>query len=443
MRAARPNIADRARCFRRGECPSRQRHSQGGFAILLVFAMAAVAAIFLYMQLPRVAFEAQRDRESLLIERGKDYQRAIELYVRKNNKYPERLEDLERQQEMRYLRRRHKDPLTGKDDWRVIRISVSGELENSLVQKKRVPTGRDPTAAELLGDDANVAENLALSRQRSGDQLAANAEFPGAGNAGAAGGGRNRLDGVQEGTGVGGAETPPANPLDAGLVPLLDSSGNVIENAQNRGESQDAGAAGDATQASLPGMPGTGPRGESASGNSEPRLGPGGIPIIENPAAAMAGTGDQNGNQQGTQGAGLPGIGVPGGAAAGTPAAGQQGRTGAEIIGGLLTTPVPGGLAGIQQRRGAAAGGTAGSQGFGAGIAGVASIYEMRGIKVFDEQESIHKWEFVFDARKQANRNSQNQSGARTPGAAGVGGDPTFGPGGRLGRPASGGPGTQ
>ncbi|MCW5964493.1 MAG: hypothetical protein KIT83_10690, partial [Bryobacterales bacterium] len=113
----------------------------------------------------------------------------------------------------------------------------------------------------------------------------------------------------------------------------------------------------------------------------------------------------------------------------------QQGRSAAEIIGGLLTTPVPGGLEGIQQRRGLTPAGAGGTQGFGAGIAGVASKVEMRGIKVYEEQDSIHKWEFVFDARQQAARNQQGAGGgARTPTAPGTGGDPSFNPGGRTGR---------
>jgi len=42
----------------------------------------------LYMEVPRVAFEAQRDKEQLLIDRGEQYTRAIQLYVRKFNRYP-------------------------------------------------------------------------------------------------------------------------------------------------------------------------------------------------------------------------------------------------------------------------------------------------------------------------------------------------------------------
>ena len=61
----------------------RSSSGESGFAMLLVFAMAAAVAIMLYLELPRVAFEAQRSREQLLIERGEQYKRAIQLYFRK------------------------------------------------------------------------------------------------------------------------------------------------------------------------------------------------------------------------------------------------------------------------------------------------------------------------------------------------------------------------
>ncbi len=376
--------------------------------MLLVFAMAAAAAIFLYMQLPRVAFEAQRDREELLLQRGREYRRAVELYVRKNNRYPDKIEDLERQQDARFLRRRYKDPLTGKDDWRIIRINAAGELENSLVQKKR-PVGGQLTAS-APADDANIAENSALARQRSGEDLLANADFPGGGAAAGA-----PVAGQTPGM-PGESPATPANPLDEGLVPLLDAGGNLVQQGE-----QNADAAGQQQP-----QAGASPGADAAPSGSQPRLGPGGIPIIENPAEAIARANAQTSQAQGG--------GVP--PAVGSPARtgdGQSGRSAAEIIGGLLTTPVPGGLEGIQQRRGLAQGANA-AQGFGAGIAGVASRFEMKGIKVYEEQESIHKWEFVFDARQQATRSQQNAGGGRNPTVPGLGGAPTFNPGGRTGR---------
>ena len=94
-----------------------RRQSERGFALLLVFAMASIVAIALYYSMPRVAFEAQRDKEQTLIDRGEQYQRAIQLYVRKNKRWPAKIEDLESSNSIRYLRRRYVDPMTGKADW--------------------------------------------------------------------------------------------------------------------------------------------------------------------------------------------------------------------------------------------------------------------------------------------------------------------------------------
>src|SRR5207245_983626 len=119
---------------------SRRRDSESGYALLLVFAMAAAVAIMLYIELPRVAFELQRNKEQLLIERGEQYQRAIQLYFRKFKKYPARLEELESTNNIRFLRRRYADPMTGKTEWRLIHIGPGGVFTDS---KTRKPPGKD------------------------------------------------------------------------------------------------------------------------------------------------------------------------------------------------------------------------------------------------------------------------------------------------------------
>src|SRR5258708_13308404 len=90
----------------------RREERQRGFAMLLVFVMAAAVAITLYRELPRVAFEAQRNKEELLIERGEQYSRAIQLYVRKWNKYPATIEPLEQTNHIRFRRHRYNHPIT-------------------------------------------------------------------------------------------------------------------------------------------------------------------------------------------------------------------------------------------------------------------------------------------------------------------------------------------
>ena len=115
-----------------------------GFALLFVFLMAAIVSLYLYSQLPRVAFESERDKEQLLIDRGEQYKRAIQLYVIAVKKYPQKIEDLENTNEKRYLRQRYIDPMTGKDEWRLIHVNAAGILTDSLVQKPPDASGNAP-----------------------------------------------------------------------------------------------------------------------------------------------------------------------------------------------------------------------------------------------------------------------------------------------------------
>ena len=63
-----------------------RRQFQQGYALIFVFAMSAMMALMLYMELPRLALEMQRNREELLIERGEQYARAVKVFQKKNKK---------------------------------------------------------------------------------------------------------------------------------------------------------------------------------------------------------------------------------------------------------------------------------------------------------------------------------------------------------------------
>lgn len=114
--------------------PSR-RQSESGFALLIVFVMAAAIAVMLYQEMPRVGFEGQRAKEELLIDRGLQYKQAIKLFARTLGRYPATIEQLENTNNIRFLRHRFKDPMTGKDDWRIIHAGPGGMLIDSLTMK--------------------------------------------------------------------------------------------------------------------------------------------------------------------------------------------------------------------------------------------------------------------------------------------------------------------
>ena len=169
-----------------------KRPGESGFALLLVFLMAAMIAITLYMEIPRVAFETQRQKEELLIERGEQYKRAIKLFVspRGAGRWPATIAELESFNNRRYLRRRFLDPMTGKDDWRLVHIQ-NGMLTDSVNTKPAQPGDQsqksaDTTAGQYVGEQAGLGQtanqpgqnaNLAM-RRRASDNAAANTTYP-------------------------------------------------------------------------------------------------------------------------------------------------------------------------------------------------------------------------------------------------------------------------
>jgi type II secretory pathway pseudopilin PulG len=98
---------------------SRPRHydqrSQNGYILLLLMLAVTLLAIAAAAIAPTLAFQIRRDREEELVHRGVQYSRAVRRYVKKFGRYPTRLEELESTNNLRFLRRRYKDPITGQD----------------------------------------------------------------------------------------------------------------------------------------------------------------------------------------------------------------------------------------------------------------------------------------------------------------------------------------
>jgi hypothetical protein len=154
---------------------------------LTVFLMAAVVAITLYIELPRVAMESQRDKEEMLIDRGEQYKRAIQLFVAKAKRYPGDIKELESFQNQRFLRHRYIDPMTGKDEWRLVHIQ-NGVLTDSKLTKptgpggKEEPKGPNGFVGELagLGSSQNPNQNGGGANQRDRRRSGGRAEQRGA-----------------------------------------------------------------------------------------------------------------------------------------------------------------------------------------------------------------------------------------------------------------------
>src|SRR5205823_758650 len=95
--------------------PSRMKRSnEQGYILLMLMLFITVLAIAAAAVAPSITFQIQRDREEELIHRGVQYSRAVRRYVKKFGRYPMRVEELENTN-MRFLRKRYKDPVTGQE----------------------------------------------------------------------------------------------------------------------------------------------------------------------------------------------------------------------------------------------------------------------------------------------------------------------------------------
>jgi type II secretory pathway pseudopilin PulG len=416
--------------------PRSRRKNQRGFALLLIFLMASIVAIMLYMELPRAAMQAQRDKEEMLIDRGEQYKRAIQLFVNKMRRYPAEIKDLENTNNQRFLRQRYADPMTGKDEWRLIHIQ-GGMLTDSKVTKPNAAAGQDQakTPNGFVGEQVGLGgpQNQGQSggaanvRDRRRPSEGANANMPGTTPAqGPAGvdptGGQNPLPGQ----GPDGGQLPGTTTGQPGQ-PVYPPGASI------------PGQPGQPAYPGMPGMPGapgnpvvTQPGTSANSGNTSV----GGAGGFVGGGGSFVGGGSQAANPA-NPGQTMPGQGGPGGPAyppqpgqnqmpQGFPQPGTttgQPNAAADMIRNILTTPRPGGMP--QQGMG--------GQSFGGGIAGVASTAEGEGVKVYNERTLYQEWEFIFDPAKQKQIPNPNALGAIGTPASNMGSSPQ--PGQQNGAP--------
>jgi hypothetical protein len=403
----------------------RTRQGESGFALLLVFLMAAVIAITLYMEIPRVAFETQRQKEQLLIERGEQYKRAIKLFVspRGAGRWPSKIEDLENFNNRRFLRHRFIDPMTGKDEWRLIHIQ-NGMLTDSAITKPKTGTGdqkqADSTAGQYVGEQAGLGQtadsqagqspNLAL-RRRPSDNMPATMYPPGGQPVGADGQSvdAQSAQGGSQAVGVGGF--PGQQQYPGGVQPGVPGFPGQAMQGGLPAQPMMPGVPGSAA-GMMPGQPNgatTDPNGQSYVGGgystgaqaANPNL-PGQVQGafggLGNPGQAGAYPGQMSQlpavipGQPGT----YPGASAGANAAPGYAPNADAQNAAANMIGNLLRQPRPTGAP-----TSTTPGGTGGmGAAIGGGIAGVASTADSDSILVYSERTNYKEWEFVYDPTK-------------------------------------------
>lgn len=96
-------------------------------AILLMMALMIIAAT---IEAPRLVQQMKRDREEEMVHRGTEYARAIKKFYKKFGRYPTSLEQLDNTNQIRFLRKRYKDPLTKGGKWTLLHYGDIQALTN-------------------------------------------------------------------------------------------------------------------------------------------------------------------------------------------------------------------------------------------------------------------------------------------------------------------------
>jgi type II secretory pathway pseudopilin PulG len=109
---------------------ARRRQHESGYLLLAVLLMMAFMIIAATIAAPRVVQQIKRDREEEMIHRGTEYARAIKKYYKKFGRYPANLEQLDNTNQIRFLRKRYKDPLTKDGKWKLLNYGNMATLLN-------------------------------------------------------------------------------------------------------------------------------------------------------------------------------------------------------------------------------------------------------------------------------------------------------------------------
>ncbi|MFZ0285888.1 MAG: hypothetical protein WAL32_11715 [Terriglobales bacterium] len=214
----------------RSSSPSRTSHpADRGYILITLILFVALLAIALTALAPVLTQQIKRDREEELIHRGTQYSRAIQHYVKKFSRYPTRIEDLEDTNEVRFLRKRYKDPITGKD----FKLLHMGEVQISGGATLAGATSAANLAAGSAGANGGATSTFGGSGVfggNSGSAFGGNSGSAFGGNSGSAFGGNSGGASGGNSGGFFGSGSPGqpsnSNPENAsGAAPNQDTSG--------------------------------------------------------------------------------------------------------------------------------------------------------------------------------------------------------------------------
>src|SRR5262249_52993227 len=138
-------------------CSHNRSVRQRGYILLFLILLVTILSIGLMKAVEDIAFEIKRDREEEVIPRGFEYSRAVRKYVKAFGRYPNSLEALENTNNIRFLRKRFKDPITRKD----FKLLYYGDLKTFYATAPNPPARQkafEPPAATIAPNGEQVPQ---------------------------------------------------------------------------------------------------------------------------------------------------------------------------------------------------------------------------------------------------------------------------------------------
>jgi type II secretory pathway pseudopilin PulG len=139
----------------------------GGYLLLAIMLVMVFMIIAATVAAPKIVQQLKRDREEEMIHRGTEYARAIKKYYKKNGTYPASLDDLDKGQ-VKYLRKRYKDPLTKDGKWKLLNYADIATLLN---------TAAPGTPAAAMGTVGGNSANPSSMFSSSGSPIGTGSAF--------------------------------------------------------------------------------------------------------------------------------------------------------------------------------------------------------------------------------------------------------------------------
>ncbi len=207
----------------------KRSNPEKGYVLLALMLAFTLILLALSVEAPRIAQQIKREKEEELVHRGKDYATAIKRFAHKNGgRYPVSIDQLENTNQVRFLRKRYKDPVTGEDNWRLVHV---GEAQlNIPTTNPGLPGSGNPGLAGGNSGLAGGNTGLAGTNSLSGPNSFSQGTPPGQANNPALGQG-----------GIGGGQLGQGQPQPAGQLGSLTTAN--IGNGQQLGGSQIMGVA--------------------------------------------------------------------------------------------------------------------------------------------------------------------------------------------------------